>query len=188
MSGIAHGKALAALKNHFRHAARLCRFDARKGFGSRGFAGFAAQVQIHQRLVHLQAVFHERDLEFFGVQPAAQSFESSACLGVGGESRGAVGTPLRKLPAKKVRLVGEHRRLQALNPRDSSMHLRFRDCRFSDLDGDAGQKKMRENGFAGEQSLIKKSGCSRTQPPCLKVTPFVEEQQSLVQIQQPRPH
>jgi len=96
LPGISHGRLWPLWENHFRHAARLCRFDTCKGFGGSGFTRFATQVQIHQRLVHLQAVFHERDLQLFGVQPGCGGFERSACLTIRREGRRAFAAALGK--------------------------------------------------------------------------------------------
>ncbi len=70
-----------------------------------------------------------------------------------------------------------------MNPVDRRVRFRFRHGGFSDLQGDAGQKKMCENGFAGQQGLIEKSGRANAEPARLKVAPFMEEQQPLIQIQ-----
>src|SRR5713101_4343440 len=128
-------------------------------------------MQIHQGLVNLQAVFHERNLQFFRVQAAAKSFECFARLTIGSQSCRAVTPAMGKLPPKKVRLISEHWGLQALDPGDGSLRLRFRDGQFSDLKRDAREEKVCEHGFSGEQGLVEKSGCARTEPARLKVAP-----------------
>src|SRR5260370_2011740 len=47
---------------------------------------------------------------------------------------------------------------------------------------------MCENGLSGEQRLIEEFGCADTQPSRLKVASLMEEQQTLVEIQKPRPY
>ncbi len=47
LPGISHWQALAALKNHFGHAAGFGGLDAVKGLASIGFRGLAAHMQVH---------------------------------------------------------------------------------------------------------------------------------------------
>jgi len=66
--------------------------------------------------------------------------------------------------------------LQALTLGDGSFRLRFRDSRLSHLQRDAREEKVCEHSFSGEQRLIEKYDRGHTQPPRLKVPPFMEEQ------------
>jgi len=94
---------------------------------------------------------------------------------------------LGKLSREKVRLIGEHRRLQTRNLA-TAVSVSDSATAASELERDARQEKMCEHGFSGEQRLIEKSGRARAESARLKVAAFVEQEQSLVQIQEPRPH
>src|SRR5258708_30109348 len=50
-------KTLAALKNHFDHAARFCRFHAGECFFGGALCSISSDVQIHESFVNLRSVF-----------------------------------------------------------------------------------------------------------------------------------
>lgn len=126
LAGIAERQALAALKNHFGHAAGFRSLDAGESFACGRWAGVAAEVQIDERFIDLQAIFDEGDLEFLGVQAAAERFERFARFLKGGVSSGAIAARLRNLAAEKVGLVGEDGRLNAGDFCDGGVGFRLR--------------------------------------------------------------
>ena len=95
MACVAEGQTLAALENHFGHAAGFGGFDAGEGFGCRRIAAIAAEVQVDEGFIDLQTIFYEGNFQFFGVQAAAQRFQGFAGFLISGESGGAIAAGLR---------------------------------------------------------------------------------------------
>ncbi len=95
MAGVTERKALAALKNHFGHAAGFCGFDAREGLSRRGIATVTGEVQIDESFVDLQAILDEGNFQLFRVQAAAEGFQGLAGFLVGSVGGGAIAPGLR---------------------------------------------------------------------------------------------
>jgi len=94
----AHREALAALKNHFNHAARLRGFYAGKGLVDGDFAIFGIEVEVHKGFVDVHAIFDEGDFQFLTAEPGAQGFESFTGFLISGVSSGAIAPVSRDLP------------------------------------------------------------------------------------------
>ena len=144
-------------------------------------------MQIDQRFVDLQAVFYEGNLQFFGVQAAAQGFQGFASFLIGREGSGAIAAGLGELAAEEVRLVSENGSLEAGDLGDGRVCFRLRGGKFSDLQRDAREQKMRESGFAGKRRLIEEFGRAGAEPAGFEVAAFVEEKEALIEVEEPGP-
>src|SRR5260370_18664229 len=102
--------------------------------------------------------------------------------------RGDVVGRLSNLSCEQAGLINKHWRLKALQPRER--FIRFLLClrRISHLQSNPREQQMREYGFPGERRLIEKSSGRDAETPSFKVPSFMEEQQALVQIDEPGPN
>ena len=83
LSRIRCGNGVSLAHQQFSQASGFGQFDIAKRFFKRIFLVAAVHAYAHQIFVHLQAVFHERDFEFFAAQAAAQSLQRLAGLLIG---------------------------------------------------------------------------------------------------------
>src|SRR5205814_9770766 len=181
-------KTLSALKYHFDHAARFRSLHAGERFFGGGLCSVSRNVQIHQRFVDLHSILDKRDLQFFALQSAAQGFQRFPCFQVGLVRRRAVVASLRDLSFEQARLIGKHWSLKASQPRERFVCLLLCFRRVSHLQSDTREQQMREYGFPGECRLIEESSGCNTETPGFKIPSLVEEQQGLVQIDEPGPN
>ena len=117
LAGLAQGEALAALKNHFDHAAGFRGLHPGERILGCGVRTIAGKEEIQERFINLHPVFEKRDFELFAMQAAAHGFERFLCGEEGSESGGAIVASLRELPLEQMSLVSQDRRLQMCQSR-----------------------------------------------------------------------
>src|SRR5258708_33095280 len=79
---------MAALGNHFSHAAGFSSLDNAEGLFSRDFRASSLEIQVHEQLIDPQTVFDERDFQFLALQAGAHGLEALTRMLAGGERGG----------------------------------------------------------------------------------------------------
>src|SRR5438046_1638357 len=148
LTRLSERKALAALKNHFDHVARLRRFDAGESLLVRSPGVPATQVKGDQRLINLHSIFDKGDLKLLALQPAAQRFERAARLQISAVRRLPLAARASAFSFEEMRLVHQHRRLKPGKLGNGCAGFLVGPSKIIHLESDLSEKKMRQYGFS----------------------------------------
>src|SRR5216684_7056585 len=127
---------MAALGNHFSHAAGFSSLDNAEGLFSRDFRASPLEIQVHEQLIDLQTVLDERDFQFLALQAGAHGLEGLTRMLAGGVRGGKIAAVERNLSDKQMGLVDKYWRLDVGQYAYSVVALASCRVEVPDIEGD----------------------------------------------------